>query len=95
MITMDVEFVANMAELAEASYALFDLNDPSTALISSGFSATQAAEFVTNWSVVHHLPDTDTDFSAILFRSKIDKSVGSGLAFCTQAKQLKSVKYKT
>lgn len=42
MTTTNVEFAADMAELAEASYALFNFNDPSTALIASGFSAAQA-----------------------------------------------------
>ncbi|WP_139133879.1 MULTISPECIES: hypothetical protein [Pseudomonas] len=73
MTTTNIEFAANMAELAEASYVLFNLNDPSTALINSGFSVTQAAEFVTNWAVIDHLPDDPvSDFSATLFKSDAD-----------------------
>ncbi|SMF01503.1 hypothetical protein [Pseudogulbenkiania subflava] len=73
-------FIADMAELAEASYAnLAKYTDEAVqaALQDSDsdfkmtFSATQAAEFVEKWSVLNHLPNTpSSDFSATLFRSK-------------------------
>ncbi|SMF01492.1 hypothetical protein [Pseudogulbenkiania subflava] len=76
---IDFKFVADMAELAEASYAdLEKHSDPDVvrALKDAGFngmsfSTTQAAGFVEKWSVLDHLSDTpSSDFSATLFRSK-------------------------
>ncbi|MDN3639111.1 hypothetical protein QWY82_09850 [Simiduia curdlanivorans] len=56
------------AQLSEAAYADFwdkesgqiltDEDDVEDALIASGFSTTQAAEFVTHWRVVHHQPNS-------------------------------------
>ncbi|MEW8193199.1 MAG: calcium-binding protein, partial [Candidatus Thiodiazotropha sp.] len=34
-----------------------------------GFSLTQAREFTRQWEVIHHQPDTDSGFSATLFKS--------------------------
>lgn len=57
----NIEFVADMAELAEASYAnLIEGNDVAAELQNARFgtgqtfSETQAAEFVGQWSVVSH-----------------------------------------
>ncbi|SER47434.1 Ca2+-binding protein, RTX toxin-related, partial [Pseudomonas cuatrocienegasensis] len=74
----DIAHIADMAELAEASYADLRLDkDVATELRNAEFnggqtfSATQAAEFVTNWAVIDHLPDDPiSDFSATLFKSK-------------------------
>ena len=73
----NIAHVADMAVLAEASYANLLLeNDIYDELQSAdfgagqSFSATQAAEFVTNWTVVNHQPDTSTGFSATVFQSK-------------------------
>ncbi|MCU7816349.1 MAG: hypothetical protein KZQ81_14380, partial [Candidatus Thiodiazotropha sp. (ex Rostrolucina anterorostrata)] len=41
-----------------------DPDDP-----DKGFSLTQAREFTRRWELVHHQPDTDSGFSATLFRS--------------------------
>ncbi|MCU7847951.1 MAG: hypothetical protein KZQ89_08065, partial [Candidatus Thiodiazotropha sp. (ex Lucinoma kastoroae)] len=40
-----------------------DPDDP-----DKGFSLTQAREFTRRWELVHHQPDTDSGFSATLFR---------------------------
>ncbi|MEW8203416.1 MAG: calcium-binding protein [Candidatus Thiodiazotropha endolucinida] len=41
-----------------------ELNDP-----SKGFSQTQAELFTDKWEVIHHQPNTDSGFSATLFKS--------------------------
>ncbi len=35
-----------------------------------GFSLSQAEDFISHWEVVHHQPDTDSGFSATLFKNK-------------------------
>jgi len=78
--------IANMAMLSEAAYADFrgsltpsrvqkslerigsDNDEPDDP--DKGFSTSQAEEFVKHWEVVHHQPDTDSGFSATLFKSK-------------------------
>ncbi|MDR3158363.1 MAG: hypothetical protein LBU11_04990 [Zoogloeaceae bacterium] len=83
---MNTKDLFDYAELAEASYVRFDLlkkdfSDESvkTALTTKEadgkeykgeFSATQADDFVAKWQVVSHIPDTDSGFSATLFREK-------------------------
>ena len=67
-----------LSELAEASYAnLLNPSDVRVALElqnsnfnNMSFSAEQAADFITRWSVLNHQPDTDNGFSATLFASK-------------------------
>ena len=72
MKTMNIEFSAGMAELAEAAYANFNQAETSDALTESGFSNTQAKKFVANWAVIDHLPDDpESDFSATLFKSNV------------------------
>jgi hypothetical protein len=67
----DIKFASDMAGLAEAAYALFDLGKTTQeTLIDSGFSSAQATAFVSNWTVVDHRPDTSTGFSATIFQSK-------------------------
>lgn len=39
--------------------------DPNT-----GFSSSQADAFLQRWEVIHHQPDTESGFSATLFKSK-------------------------
>ena len=79
---MNLDEFYNLVELAEASYA--DLQDydndaveealtDDEGEIESKFSATQASNFVERWSVLHHQPDTDSDFSATLFKSNEKK----------------------
>jgi hypothetical protein len=68
----------NLAELAEASYA--NLINPSDARVAQelqnsnfnnmSFSARQANDFITRWSVLDHLPDTTSGFSATVFASR-------------------------
>ncbi|MCG8024573.1 MAG: hypothetical protein JAZ02_11390 [Candidatus Thiodiazotropha endolucinida] len=61
--------------LSEASYADFDTNgaiaqtDVENALVAREFSSAQAADFITHWQVVHHLPNTPTGYSATVFES--------------------------
>ncbi|SDI42521.1 Ca2+-binding protein, RTX toxin-related [Pseudomonas flavescens] len=70
-MTMDVEFTANMAELAEAAYALFDSEKTvRESLIDSGFAESQTDAFLQRWNIIHHQPDTESGFSATLFKSK-------------------------
>jgi hypothetical protein len=75
---MNVRDFGVMAELAEASYALFVerksdgsliSQDSKTALTGAGFSDSQADAFLDRWEVVHHQPDMDSGFSATLFKS--------------------------
>ncbi|AGF79748.1 Ca2+-binding protein, RTX toxin [Desulfocapsa sulfexigens DSM 10523] len=71
----------DMALLSEAAYVLFDKiedltieDDIRDALQNSAFegkmTAEQAEDFVNNWEVIYHQPNTDTGFSATLFRNK-------------------------
>lgn len=83
-MTTNFKFVADMAALAEASYA--NLIDSSAASVMASlqdagflgkpFSETQAADFVQHWSVVAggHQPNTASGFSATLFQG----NAGSG-----------------
>ncbi|MFI3158147.1 MAG: calcium-binding protein, partial [Methylococcaceae bacterium] len=69
----------DLAQLAEASYAEFNLfadnNDGViTALIAKGFASAQATELTNHWQVIHHQQDTTgilgevfSGFSATLF----------------------------
>ncbi|MCU7869288.1 MAG: hypothetical protein KZQ98_12250 [Candidatus Thiodiazotropha sp. (ex Lucinoma borealis)] len=72
---MEVRTAHQNSFLSEASYADFDTigaitqTDVENALIARGFSNTQAADFITHWRVAHHLPNTDTGFSATIFES--------------------------
>lgn len=77
------------AQLAEAAYANF-LDDAGhlittdkqlEAALTTGdgkFSQSQAADFVTHWEVVHHLPNTASGFSGTVFRRRDDDPI-SGL----------------
>ena len=63
------------AQLAEAAYAHFDLFvNPKNALMDAdhgmNFSEAQAAAFVLEWEVIDHVPDTQSDFSATIFRNR-------------------------
>lgn len=72
-----------MAALAEASYVFFDklkgvfsteavekaLNENNSSDFGGRFTATQAADFVTHWQVISHQENTDSGFSATLFKS--------------------------
>lgn len=70
-MTINFKFVADMAALAEASYAdltkgLFTaISDKSGFLKEKAFSETQASDFVEHWSVVEgiHLPNMPSGFS--------------------------------
>ncbi|MCU7937651.1 MAG: hypothetical protein KZQ99_22850 [Candidatus Thiodiazotropha sp. (ex Dulcina madagascariensis)] len=72
---METRFAHIYSILSEASYADFDISgaitqtDIENALIANGFSNTQASDFITNWKVVSHLPNTSTGFSATIFES--------------------------
>ena len=80
-MTVETTSLLNMALLSEASYVLFDkvANTSDNALLiealtnqrnfNGAFSFTQATEFVENWSVRHHEPNTSSGFSASLFYS--------------------------
>jgi hypothetical protein len=86
-----------LASMAEASYVLFDpnkINDeeytkaalqppaPNESNLRGEFSATQAADFVANWSVIAHTPnDPDSDYSSTLFKSKSASDTEYVLAF--------------
>lgn len=76
----------DLASLAEASYTLFDKiefsisGEVKKALLQinfeeyhGNFSTTQAADFVANWEVVAHQGNTDSGFSATLFKNKDGK----------------------
>ncbi len=72
---MSVKSYSQLAQLAEASYAdLREGNDVELELRRAAnnmrFSDTQVTEFASKWSVLHHLPDTASGFSATLFESK-------------------------
>ncbi len=77
--------VFNFAQLAEASYVLFDkLPDYSEGSLvealkaerkgdfNGEFSSAQATEFVKHWSVTTHQQDTDSGYSSTLFQNKDD-----------------------
>jgi hypothetical protein len=93
-MTTNFKFIADMAALAEASYANLissSSDDVKAALISSNpdflgekhFSDTQAADFVQAWSVIagSHQSDMPSGFSATLFQGKAD-SGDLGWAVC-------------
>ncbi|MCU7923332.1 MAG: hypothetical protein KZQ88_11635 [Candidatus Thiodiazotropha sp. (ex Dulcina madagascariensis)] len=69
------------ALLSDASYAELDgisnieLED---ALIDSGFTPTQATDFVRHWRVADHQPDTTSGFSATVFERLDDARNGTG-----------------
>jgi len=88
----------DLASLSEASYVLFSeigmlSNDAAikAALqpplegqqdLKGEFSATQAEDFIANWSVIAHTPnDPDTDYSSTLFKSKSASDTEYVLAF--------------
>ena len=66
-----IQDLFQQAQLAEAAYADFSAPDTKKALTDSGFSVAQATAFVAEWSVVDHIPDTSSGFSATLFQSKL------------------------
>ena len=76
---MDTQNMYMNALLSEAAYADFIIainpdgayrkEDVKTALRDTDFSASQADYFVNHWQVVSHQPDTDSGFSATLFKS--------------------------
>ncbi len=80
-MTNNLNFIADMATLAEASYANLT-KDLRTALTENDsnflgeehFSATQAADFIQKWSVVpgSYQPDMASGFSATLFQGLSD-----------------------
>ncbi|WP_156521221.1 hypothetical protein [Halothiobacillus diazotrophicus] len=82
---MEVSDLFLSSSVSETSYAnlqaakkadgSFDLDKVRAALIAKGFSPTQAAEFVTQWRVVDHQPNTLTGLSATLFE-RLDVSGG-------------------
>ena len=77
---MNMDILFNQALLAEASYAYLwdeeinqvikDQDKVETALKASGLSETQAESFSKNWEVISHQPDTDSRFSATLFKNR-------------------------
>jgi len=89
-MTTNFKFIADMATLAEASYANLissSSDDIKAALISSNpdflgekhFSESQASDLVEHWSVVggSHQINMPSGFSATLFKSKVDNGVPS------------------
>lgn len=60
-----------LSQLAEASYANFSVPEENydEALEDKGFSSTQATDFLSNWLVVTHQPNTTSGFSSTLFKS--------------------------
>lgn len=77
---MDMETLLNHSLLAEAAYAnlwndrlnqvITADDDVKNALVTAGFSQTQAEEFIKHWEVIDHQPDTNSGFSATLFKNK-------------------------
>ncbi len=71
---MNMEKELQGALLSEASYAnlqnKFASEDVKTALITEGFSQTQAEDFIKQWRVVAHQPNTLSGFSATLFERR-------------------------
>ncbi len=84
---MDINNLLDSAMLSEAAYADLAGNTApkviKEALKAEGFSPTQAAEFVTQWRVVDHQPNTLTGLSATLFE-RLDAS-GNGTGEFTLA----------
>ena len=81
----NIKFIANMASLAQASYADFpkaiDLSDAVLKhLGTKPFSKMQASDLVEHWSVVEgsHQPNMPSGFSATLFQGKPDLGDMSG-----------------
>jgi hypothetical protein len=77
---IDVGRIGTYAQLAEASYVLWDqvfgAIDQSIQLalqndsLGGGFSASQAANVAATWSLLHHVSNTSAGFSATAFESK-------------------------
>lgn len=65
-------YLFELAQLAEASYADLTQANVQGALEAREFSTTQAAEFVKHWKVISHQPDQASGFSATLFQNKDD-----------------------
>ena len=69
-----------LAQLAEASYALLEGTENNSNLLKArliaqngdnyDFSLTQATEFAAHWSVASHQANTGSGFSATLFEDK-------------------------
>ena len=80
--------VFQLAQTSEASYSLFDasgyltdesiINGLTSAQFNGNFSASQAAAFVSQWSVSGHQANTASGFSATLF---VSKEVNGGMVF--------------
>ncbi|MCU7890865.1 MAG: hypothetical protein KZQ78_04295 [Candidatus Thiodiazotropha sp. (ex Ustalcina ferruginea)] len=70
---------ASYADFEEVNYSIRDEVETALQRIGTdegdpddpdkGFSLTQAIEFTEKWELIHHQPDTDSGFSATLFRS--------------------------
>jgi hypothetical protein len=85
---MDTTNAVENAQLSEATYADFRLAEKSDGTFDSGlvekslkklgFSTVQASDFVENWRVADHLPDTSSGFSATLFEKLDDAGNGTG-----------------
>ena len=71
---MNVTELSKNALLAEASYTdlegLTEDEQVEDALKLNGVAGSQAAELILEWRVAHHLPNTESGFSATLFESK-------------------------
>ena len=72
-----ITYLMQQGEMAEAAYANFVDSSGNlivtdagikSALEIGGFSETQATHFVNNWSVEHHLPNTDSGLFEMLHR---------------------------
>jgi len=74
---IDSKKIYELAQLAEASYADFQIADPARGLQLIKFSDTQASEFVKHWRVVAHQHNTESGFSATLFQ-RIDTDPVTG-----------------
>ena len=78
-MTTLVQQMFQQAQLAEASYSLFDRSGFSTKaeiinaltlpVYKGEFSIAQATAFANMWEVVDHIPDTAAGFSATIFRN--------------------------
>jgi hypothetical protein len=74
---MNNQNLHTLTQLAEASYARFDkypTSEQNIALKDKGFSETQSADLLSNWSIASHQPNTANGFSATLFKSKVTNS---------------------
>ncbi len=77
-----------LAQLAEASYASLDSNMSLTDALTNtnpaynkmSFSAAQAAEFATHWSVTAHQKNTTSGYSSTLFKNLDADGAGYVLA---------------